>query len=61
MCYKALLNTEDIHLKTGPFLLGHAVAKTSMVEKAYLLPVKAFYRNEDYSERFGYHTYAKMW
>ena len=61
MCYTTLLNTEDIHLKTGPFLLGHAMAKTIMLEKAYLLPVKCFYRNEDYDQRFGCHTYAKLW
>jgi mannosyltransferase OCH1-like enzyme/glycosyltransferase involved in cell wall biosynthesis len=61
MCYKTILNTEDIHLKTGPFLLGHAIAKAEILEKIYLLPVKAFYRNEDYSDRFGCHTYAKMW
>jgi hypothetical protein len=61
MCYKVLINTEDIHLKTGPYLLGHAVAKTKMSDKIYLLPVKAFYRNEDYDDRFGHHTYAKLW
>jgi glycosyltransferase involved in cell wall biosynthesis len=61
MCYKVLINTEDIHLKTGPYLLGHAVAKAKMSDKIYLLPVKAFYRNEDYDDRFGHHTYAKLW
>ena len=61
MCYTTLINTEDIHLKTGPFLLGHAVAKTNILEKIYLLPVKAFYRNEYDTARFGTHTYAKMW
>jgi len=61
MCYKAILNTEDIHMKTGPFLLGHAVEKADMLDKAYLLPVKSFYRNEDYDGRYGCHTYAKLW
>ena len=61
MCYKTILNTEDIHLKTGPFLLGHAVAKTFNDDKTYLLPVKSFYRSENNNERFGTHTYAKLW
>ena len=61
MCHTTDLNTEDIHMNTGPYLLGHAVGKTQMNNKAYLLPTKAFYRNENNSERFGTHTYAKMW
>jgi len=61
MTYTTLINTEDIHLKTGPFLLGHSLAKTFNNDKAYLLPTKSFYRNEDYNDRFGHHTYAKMW
>ena len=61
MCHKAILNTDDIHMKTGPFLLGHAIEKADMLDKAYLLPVKSFYRNEDYNSRYGCHTYAKLW
>lgn len=61
MCYTTDINTDDIHLNTGPYLLGHAVAKANMDGKAYLLPTKAFYRNENNTERFGTHTYAKMW
>lgn len=64
LCYKAELNTEDIHLKTGPFILGTAVATTGITarnEKSYLLPSNYFYRNEEFTGRFGTHTYAKMW
>jgi len=55
MCYTTLINTDDIKLKTGPFLLGHALAKTHIIEKSYLLPIKTFYKNKDYDDRFGYH------
>jgi len=61
MCYDTILNTEDIHLKTGPFLFGHAIAKSNINDKVFLLPTKYFYRNSEVVERFGTHTYAKNW
>jgi glycosyltransferase involved in cell wall biosynthesis len=63
MCYDTIVNTEDIHLKTGPFLFGHAIANTpvKLYEKHILLPSKYFYRNSSFNERFGDHTYAKQW
>jgi len=63
MCYDTILNTEDIHLKTGPFLLGHAInnTPTDTNEKHILLPTNMFYRNANNSERFGQHMYAKNW
>ena len=53
MCYDAILNTEDIQINTGPFLLGHAVASVKDSEKYFLLPTKSFYRNKDFGGRFG--------
>lgn len=62
MCSSVSLNTSDIHLKTGPFLFGQAVAYAKNDgEKYYLLPTKYFYRNYEFNERFGTHFYAKMW
>ena len=53
MCFDILANTEDIQLKTGPFLLGHAVASIEDSEKYFLLPTKSFYRNKDFGGKFG--------
>ena len=63
MCYDTLLNTEDIHLKTGPYLFGHALSTTaiSIRDKHILLPINSFYRNKEFNGRFGEHIYAKMW
>ena len=61
LCYNATLNTEDIHLKTGPIVLGTAVANTISDDKYYLLPTNYFYRNQGVDKRFGTHTFAKMW
>jgi len=61
LCSTAVLNTDDLHLKTGPIILGTAVSTTASDDKYYLLPTKYFYRNEDFNERFGTHTYAKLW
>ena len=74
LAMKATLNTADIHMKTGPRLLGEAVWTTKPDEPYALLPIHAFYRNmksqksihnvlltEDRPDRFGSHTYAKLW
>jgi len=61
MCYNVELNTPDIHMKTGPHILGQAVQNTKLNEKIYVLPVKSFYRSENNNERFGHHTYSKLW
>ena len=60
LCYHAKLNTDDLHLHTGPRLLGDAVSKLKN-NKIVLLPTKFFYRNENYDGRFGHHFYAKDW
>lgn len=54
------LNTEDLHMKTGPRLLGEAVYHLSG-HKLILLPHEYFYRNLHYDQRFGHHFYAKQW
>jgi len=61
MCYTVELNTHDIEEKTGPLMLGYALAKTSITDKVYILPSKMFYWNKDYNERFAHHLFAKSW
>ena len=60
LVYKATINTEDIHMHTGPRLLGEAVSKLTD-NKIVLLPTELFYRNLHFNERFGNHFYAKEW
>jgi len=70
------LNTEDIHMHTGPRLFGQALFYTRPREslKYIVLPITFFYRNltglqgcggylmeSDIEERFGSHFYAKGW
>jgi hypothetical protein len=75
ICEKVLdakLNTEDIHLQTGPRLFGSVLEKYP--NKYFLLPIESFYRNikgdrlidgkirnEDVEERYGNHFYAYTW
>lgn len=69
-----VLNTSDIHMKTGPRLFGIHVFRVIPTEPYVLLPIYSFYRNirgqlnfdsikrtSDDDTRFGSHTYAKMW
>ena len=63
---QATLNTKDIHLHTGPRILGEAVAQVNTADQVLrdgvvLLPIAYFYRNLDYPQRFGWHFYAKEW
>ena len=69
---QATLNTKDIHLHTGPRILGEAVAQVNTADQVntdpqllrdevILLPTAYFYRNLDYPQRFGWHFYAKEW
>lgn len=58
----AELNTSDLHLKTGPKLMGESVYQTPIQDQKHLLlPSKYFYHNDDYPQRFGNHFYAKEW
>jgi mannosyltransferase OCH1-like enzyme len=58
----AELNTPDIHLKTGPRILGMALeVNPEPPASIALLPIQSFYRNDQYPLRFGTHTYARMW
>ena len=61
LCNSAIINTEDIHMHTGPRLLGDAVSKTNLATNTVILPTKFFYRNLEYDGRFGNHFYAKEW
>jgi mannosyltransferase OCH1-like enzyme len=56
----ATINTENLHMHTGPRLLGEAVSKLEE-NKIVLLPIDYFYRNLDYNGRYGNHFYAKKW
>lgn len=57
---KATMNTHDLHMHTGPRLLGEAVSRLRG-HKMILLPLEYFYRNLHYNGRFGHHFYAKDW
>lgn len=72
----AELNVGSPHLHTGPRIMGRAIFETKLNDfvKYGLLPIQAFYRNkkgqewincelvkEDYDNRFGSHTYSKLW
>lgn len=74
LCLGVPINTEDIHMHTGPRLLGEAIACTELSELTALLDYRYFYRNiigdlditekrvtQDVPERFGNHFYAKDW
>jgi hypothetical protein len=56
----AKINTEDLHMHTGPRLLGEAVYQL-VGHQIILIPTEYFYRNLDYDGRFGNHFYAKEW
>ena len=60
LVYSARINTEDLHMHTGPRLFGEAVSRISG-NPIVLLPTEFFYRNLDFNERFGNHFYAKEW
>jgi len=73
MCYSYVkLNTTDVHMMTGPRLLGDNV--WNVKGRYIVLPVYSFYRNragdvhshgvrrtDDFEGRFGSHTYAATW
>jgi mannosyltransferase OCH1-like enzyme len=76
LCLSAPLNTSDIHMQTGPRILGEAVLRTPPPtgEKYQALHCYFFYRNmvgqqklngysvtTDFDARFACHFYAKMW
>jgi hypothetical protein len=63
MAYEAIINTPDIHMHTGPRLIGKGVSEYSQLteDKIVLLKTEYFYRNLDYNDRFGTHTFAKEW
>ncbi len=56
-----LLNTPDIHMHTGPRLLGEAVWTAPGKDTYYMLPSQAFYLNETTPDALGVHTYANTW
>lgn len=70
----ATLNTKDVHMHTGPRLMGEAVYCVKPDIKYLLLHTYYFYRNiagevdltnthrkEDFNQRFATHFYAKDW
>jgi mannosyltransferase OCH1-like enzyme len=69
---KALLNTKEPHLHTGPKLFGQCVSDVKLEQPCTVLPTKYFYKNmrdtshigeyngeKDYDERFGNHFFSK--
>lgn len=58
----ATLNTSDVHMKTGPYVWGTAVASTPALNKKYALLSSRFFDQYDYFEtKYGKHTYAASW
>jgi mannosyltransferase OCH1-like enzyme len=68
----AKLNTQDIHMQTGPRLFGKVLEK--FPKDFVLLPIESFYRNKigdtlhngvirdnDFEQRYGHHEYAATW
>jgi len=57
------INTGDVHMQTGPRVLGMAVSQTPPAEGTQynFLPAEYFYRNEWFDRRFGLHLFSKMW
>lgn len=63
-CMYTELNTPDIHLSTGPRILGFAVANVSPPTKKYtLLGLDAFHEPTAgmTPNRFGSHFFARSW
>lgn len=60
LCKKIIINTEDIHLQTGPRLLGESVFLNQM-PKISLIKSSYFYHNDNIDWRFGTHCYLKQW
>ena len=65
ICKSATLNTPDIHLHTGPRVMGLSLEQTPGGEEKWpLLTIQTFYVNTNPiydSIRIGTHTYAKEW
>jgi len=76
MCCEATLNTYDIHMHSGPKLLGGAAfsAPYNDDDKFGLLDIEYIFRNtvgskilnggtrtEDFDKRFGTHYYGELW
>lgn len=59
----AELNTEDIHMKTGPHLWGTVVSEVPPEngKKYVILHCKFFSNYIEYDSKFGVHTYARSW
>lgn len=63
ICHNVELNTQDIHMTTGPRLLGEALTTVNLdnEEKIIVLPYYYFYYNNNFNDRFATHEYKKMW
>ena len=58
----AEINTPDIHLKTGPQVMGLAMSRANNnPTKFIVIPTEYFYINDWNNNRFGFHTYAHNW
>ena len=60
LCRSVEINTNDIHLKTGPHLLGMAVSIHGDTSCLILNP-PFFDKNSEFPEKFASHTYAASW
>lgn len=60
LCITVEINTNDIHLKTGPHLLGRAVSIAGNND-CLILNHPFFDKNSVFPEKFASHTYAASW
>jgi hypothetical protein len=67
LIYYVMINTDDVHLKTGPKLFGTAISMYTKEEcdnfgKLTLLPPQYFYWNKvEVHTSFGCHMFKKEW
>jgi mannosyltransferase OCH1-like enzyme len=60
LCKTAEINTADVHLKTGPHLLGTAVSIVGD-KSCLILSPRFFDQYSVFAEKFASHTYAASW
>jgi mannosyltransferase OCH1-like enzyme len=60
LCKTAEINTPDVHLKTGPHLMGRAVSIRGD-KNCLILNHRFFDKHSVFPEKFASHTYAASW
>lgn len=60
LCNNIIINTEDIHMQSGPRLFGEAIFLNEM-PNITVINTLYFYHNENFDSKFGTHKYLKQW